>query len=116
MPPIQEKVEELVDFIRLGVGWDLGVGNIHQEEEQEEEEEEEDDDDDVDDSGDDENSSNDEEVYDDAEWEDESEDEALNFAKDIDNSVRCLMDLIPSMEQVKASRGRKDWNHLTDTK
>jgi len=102
MPPIQEKVEELVDFIRLGVGWDLGVGNIHQKEEQE-------DDDDAEDSGDDESSSNDEEVDDDSEWEDESEDEALNFAKDIDNSVRCLLDLIPSMEQVKSSRGRKDW-------
>jgi TATA-binding protein-associated factor Taf7 len=115
MPPIQEKVEQLVDFIRLGVGWDLGVGNIHQEEEQE-------DDGDAEDSGDDESSSNDEEVDDDSAWEDESvwedesEDEALNFAKDIDNSVRCLMDLIPSMEQVKASRGRKDWNHLTGTK
>jgi hypothetical protein len=109
MPPIQEKVEELVDFIRLGVGWDLSVGNIHQEEEQE-------DDDDAEDSGDDESSSNDEEVDDDSMWEDESEDEALNFAKDIDNSVRCLMDLIPCMEQVKASRGRKDWNHLTGTK
>ena len=43
-----------------------------------------------------------------SEGEDEEETEGLDFARDVDNSVKCLMDLIPSMEQVIRQREREN--------
>jgi hypothetical protein len=60
-----------------GVGWDLDEGSFARE---------------------------DEEDVSEGEGDEATEDEGLDFARDIDNSVKCLMDLIPSMEQVIRQR------------
>jgi hypothetical protein len=78
---IQLRVASLVDFILPGVGWDLDEGSMAQETEEDAS------------AGEDES---------------EIEDEGLDFARDVDNSVKCLMDLIPSMEQVIRQRERED--------
>jgi len=78
---IQVGVASLVDLILSGVGWDLDEGSIAQKEEQDVREDED---------------------------EEETEDEGLDFARDVDNSVKCLMDLIPSMEQVIRQREREN--------
>jgi len=84
---IEERVGALADFILLGVGRYLNEGSRDQEE------------------GEDVSAGEDEEN---TEVEEKLEVEALDFARDVDNSVKCLMDLIPSMEQVIRLQGKKN--------
>jgi hypothetical protein len=74
---LQQQVAELKVIVRNGVGWKEDDENMTQESEDREQ-----DNDDEEDS------------------EDESPDNANEFVVDLHTSIQCLMDLVPSMEQV----------------